>query len=446
MKKRILALTMVALMTIATSVTAFAETRYVVTDDNTAVNVRTEPSAESDAVIAYENGTEVNVISEADGWAEIEINDTTAYISSSYLSTEAPGEAAAEETGEDPQAPAEVTAGDVTVTIGSTTYQVAAEVSEDQIPAGFTVAGVAYQGSELSGVSSEAMGISMVYLTSEAYSGWFVYLADSDSFVPFLQLGSSEHYLTPLNAPADFALPQGYESAALPVDSTNLITAYKSAQNDPNLDMSNMYYVYGVTNSGITGWFLYDDSEQTYVRYTAPQSTQEITFEDKTEVASGDASDASMLQQYRRLIAILIGVGVLLLIIIINLLLFYRRNSGYDGEDDYEFYENMPDDYEDDYIEEDYMEDDYIEEEYVEDALPEEETAEDDAEEVPEEEEQITEEEVKVEEAVEETDEAIEPVEEETAEKASAKQADAEPAEEDFIDDDDLDFIDLNDL
>lgn len=54
------------------------------------VRFRVEPNTECEVITGLSAGTEVEFISEADGWSQVKYNGHTGYISSEYLSSTAP--------------------------------------------------------------------------------------------------------------------------------------------------------------------------------------------------------------------------------------------------------------------------------------------------------------------------------------------------------------------
>ncbi len=347
---------------------AFADTNgYVVTNGATA-NVRTQPSTDSDSITSLSNGETVQIVGTSGNWTEIRINGTTGYIQSNLVAEGTPststtstssttgttGTTTSSTTGTTSSSTtdgASTTSTDensdtsedgTSVTVGTASYTLTSDFSDDDIPSGFTKVDVTYNGSTYSGVRNESMGMTLLYLENSSGTGaFFVYDQDSSSFSPFILVGGDEHYIVLEALPTDFTLPEGYTSATLSVDSTGTIGGIQSEDSD----VSDVYYVYAMDNDGSEGWYLYDQKDSSFVRASEPQAV--TTTESTAATASSDASSTvggkltSLLKkQYSRVIAILIGIVVVLLIIIINLLLWYRKGDDAEEEYDDDYYDD----------------------------------------------------------------------------------------------------------
>ncbi|MED4053494.1 SH3 domain-containing protein [Niallia taxi] len=66
-------------------------TKYVNVDKNSTLNMRSSASTSGSVVTKLSSGTKVTVTSESNGWAKITVSGKTGYVSTSYLTTTAPG-------------------------------------------------------------------------------------------------------------------------------------------------------------------------------------------------------------------------------------------------------------------------------------------------------------------------------------------------------------------
>lgn len=322
MKKGLLSVVLAMALMLAMSMAVYADTAYVTTDGGS-VNLRSEASTDSTVLTYLEDGTVVETLGTDGDWTQVSVDGYTGYIMSTYLTVESSDDDDADTDTE------ESTPGEATVTVGSITYSIASELPDDVLPADYTAVNVDYDGSGYGGAKSSTLDITLLYLTSDSYSGLFIYDLSDGSFLPYLTVGTDEHNVTILGLPSDFTVPEGYDTVTISTDATGLLPAYQLS--DPgDLDDTDLYYVYGISNSGTEGWYIIDVAEGTYVRTAEP--TDVISSDE-----SGDSSeDAGELSQYKKLLMILALVCVVMLIIIINLLLFYRRGYMYEDDDEYE--------------------------------------------------------------------------------------------------------------
>ncbi|MEG0742113.1 MAG: SH3 domain-containing protein [Clostridia bacterium] len=74
-------------------------TAYVRTNTGANLNMRTQPSLQSDIIGSFKNGTAVTVKQQGAGWCQVELNGTLGYMASRYLSTSAGGSGGSDTTG-----------------------------------------------------------------------------------------------------------------------------------------------------------------------------------------------------------------------------------------------------------------------------------------------------------------------------------------------------------
>ncbi len=220
--------------------------------------------------------------------------------------------------------------------IAGVSYVVSERYSDSEIPSNFTKQTITIGSSTYNELSNGS--ITLLYLKpADNTSGsgvFYIYDEGAGQVSPFLMLGDSSNYVI-LSDPAD-TLSASLQAASIDVTGGSY-TAYTS-------DGSEYFYVYGTNASGYTGWFLYDATYSTVSRVdTSLVSTTSVTTEETTDTSdSYDATEnyVSKLSMFRKIIAGLIVLAVVLIFVIINLVIRNREDSDYtDFDDEDEFSE-----------------------------------------------------------------------------------------------------------
>ena len=226
------------------------------------------------------------------------------------------------------------------VVINNTTYHIADNFTEEQIPADFTEATVHFRGTECRGLTFNKGTISLIYLETDnvdATTGRF-FIYDDYDFMKFTAGESS--YVIPLLAPLDSVLPESYVQVSLQMPENTVMTAYQLPVEDGE-EASDFYIFYGVNQDGTEGWYQYDAAEGTYQRVngniteTADSSSDDLAaLQSEYDELSKKYKDAKSFS--RNMIAVLIFVLAIAVVIILNIVLFGRKKKGKDEllEDD----------------------------------------------------------------------------------------------------------------
>lgn len=231
------------------------------------------------------------------------------------------------------------------VVINNTTYHIADNFTEEQIPADFTEATVNFRGAECRGLTFNKGTISLIYLETDnvdATTGrFFIYDETRDVVYDFMKFTAGESsYVIPLLAPLDSVLPESYVQVSLQMPENTVMTAYQLPVEDGE-EASDFYIFYGVNQDGTEGWYQYDAAEGTYQRVNG----------NITEAADSSSDDLAALQsEYdelskkykdvksfsRNMIAVIIFVLAIAAVVILNIVLFGRKKKGKDEllEDD----------------------------------------------------------------------------------------------------------------
>lgn len=231
------------------------------------------------------------------------------------------------------------------VVINNTTYHIADNFTEEQIPADFTEATVNFRGTECRGLTFDKGTISLIYLETDnvdATTGrFFIYDETRDVVYDFMKFTAGESsYVIPLLAPLDSVLPESYVQVSLQMPENTVMTAYQLPVEDGE-EASDFYIFYGVNQDGTEGWYQYDAAEGTYQRVngniteTADSSSDDLAaLQSQYDELSKKYKDAKSFS--RNMIAVIIFVLAIAVVVILNIMLFGRKKKGKDelSEDD----------------------------------------------------------------------------------------------------------------
>lgn len=225
------------------------------------------------------------------------------------------------------------------VVINNTTYHIADNFTEEQIPSDFTEATVNFRGAECRGLTFNKGTISLIYLETDnvdATTGrFFIYDETRDVVYDFMKFTAGESsYAFPLLAPLDSVLPESYVQVSLQMPENTVMTAYQLPAEDGE-EASDFYIFYGVNQDGTEGWYQYDAAEGTYQRVngniteTADSSSDDLAaLQSEYDELSKKYKDAKSFS--RNMIAVLIFVLAIAVVIILNIVLFGRKKKGKD--------------------------------------------------------------------------------------------------------------------
>lgn len=231
------------------------------------------------------------------------------------------------------------------VVINNTTYHIADNFTEEQIPADFTEATVNFRGTECRGLTFDKGTISLIYLETDnvdATTGrFFIYDETRDVAYDFMKFTAGESsYAIPLLAPLDSVLPESYVQVSLQMPENTVMTAYQLPVEDGE-EASDFYIFYGVNQDGTEGWYQYDAAEGTYQRVNG--NITEIADSSSDDLAALQSEYDELSKKYkdaksfsRNMIAVIIFVLAIAAVVILNIVLFGRKKKGKDEllEDD----------------------------------------------------------------------------------------------------------------
>lgn len=225
------------------------------------------------------------------------------------------------------------------VVINNTTYHIADNFTEEQIPADFTEATVNFRGTECRGLTFDKGTISLIYLETDNVDStigrFFIYDETRDVIYDFMKFTAGESsYVIPLLAPLDSVLPDSYVQVSLQMPESTVMTAYQLPAAEGE-EASDFYVFYAVNQDGTEGWYQYDAAEGTYQRVngniteTADSSSDDLAaLQSQYDELSKKYKDAKSFS--RNMIAVLIFVLAIAVVIILNIMLFGRKKKGKD--------------------------------------------------------------------------------------------------------------------
>lgn len=243
------------------------------------------------------------------------------------------------------------------VVINNTTYHIADNFTEEQIPADFTEATVNFRGTECRGLTFDKGTISLIYLETDnvdATTGrFFIYDETRDVVYDFMKFTAGESsYVIPLLAPLDSVLPDSYVQVSLQMPESTVMTAYQLPAAEGE-EASDFYVFYAVNQDGTEGWYQYDAAEGTYQRVngniteTADSSSDDLAaLQSEYDELSKKYKDAKSFS--RNMIAVIIFVLAIAVVVILNIMLFGRKKKGKDELSEDNDSENEESEYESD--------------------------------------------------------------------------------------------------
>ncbi|MBQ8663699.1 MAG: SH3 domain-containing protein [Eubacterium sp.] len=206
--------------------------------------------------------------------------------------------------------------GDASFLVMGETLTISSTFADTQIPANFVKKEITYNNTTITGLQYSYGDVILVYLVDGTGTGAFYVLNAEQNLVhSFVTLSSGEHQLILLVPPANAQIAASYGKTIYATDEDTAVTAYQYNQiletTSATAVMAEYYYVYGVTQSGVPGWYLYDDVEKSFIRATTDLSI---------ELAAMDTADQPQTtteeESLEKMIIVVMGAICLICIII----------------------------------------------------------------------------------------------------------------------------------
>ena len=286
---------------------------------------------------------------------------------------------------------------DMQVEVNGTAYTLTDDFPDADIPSGYSRTQVELDGQQRQMVSNETSGATLGYLLDGEENGdFFLYNTESATFSPYEQLTISDTTsIIILSDTSQVDLPSTYQEANLTLNGKDF-PVWQDTTRD------GFYVLYAMNSNGETGYYQYDQAENTYQRFTVADTSQEP--EEQADTSSFLGKLQNFVNNHFNLLFIIgAAAGLIFLIILIVIAVkLHNRNAEIDelydeygidledkepempkgkggkggrrqaDEDDFDDFD------EDDFEEDDFDEDDFDGEDFEEDAFAEEDFEEED--------------------------------------------------------------------
>ena len=228
--------------------------------------------------------------------------------------------------------------GDATVTIDNVLYKFSNDEDALEVPEEFSAVLVNYKEWEILAFESPNKKIKIVSLYNEDDEYfWFIYDEKNETFTPYNEYSSNFNRYIILPIPEGVELPQGFEPKQISINN-NKIDAYQNQ----SINDKFLYLVYAMNISGDEGFYLYDTSESTFMRYVPMIVENEVlVYSTPTEATQTEATPTGPVIPepvdegfFTRqvLIYCLCGAGAFLLVLLFCLIAFGSRIKSLNGE------------------------------------------------------------------------------------------------------------------
>lgn len=212
--------------------------------------------------------------------------------------------------------------GDNTFEVQGKTMTIASKIPSDKVPSQFKTETVTYNGNDIKACKYDAGDVYLVYLLDEEKNGEFYVLNMQKNVVTsYITVGTEDNSLILLLAPDNATVSSSYGKTVFAVSETAGITAYQYNQSEDTLKadaiLGEYYYVYGITQDGTTGWYLYDNVGKTFVRAVTDLS---VDLDAGSDTEAAPAEDNSLDKM------IIVGLGVLCVIFFVLMIVFAGKS------------------------------------------------------------------------------------------------------------------------
>ncbi len=212
--------------------------------------------------------------------------------------------------------------GDNTFEVQGKTMTIASKIPSDKVPSQFKTETVTYNGNDIKVCKYDAGDVYLVYLLDEEKNGEFYVLNMQKNVVTsYITVGTEDNSLILLLAPDNATVSSSYGKTVFAVSETAGITAYQYNQSEDTLKadaiLGEYYYVYGITQDGTTGWYLYDNVGKTFVRAVTDLS---VDLDAGSDTEAAPAEDNSLDKM------IIVGLGVLCVIFFVLMIVFAGKS------------------------------------------------------------------------------------------------------------------------
>lgn len=222
----------------------------------------------------------------------------------------------------------------VEISIDGEKYTLSSEFADNDIPTGFSVTNVQYEGAQRTMITNEGASVYLAYLfDSNGIGDFYYYNSEDATFSKCAQIAvSSDTSIIVYNAKG-ISVPDNYKSTTLTIDEKEF-----SIWQDPNA--SDYYLLYAVGKDGSKGFYRYDSTQGTYQRFDPTDTASASSSDGKS---SGKASGVlgkikNMVNSYFTAIFVIVTALFVLLLIRLIVVRVKLRNRDIELDDIYDEY------------------------------------------------------------------------------------------------------------
>ena len=175
---------------------------------------------------------------------------------------------------------------DGTVTLDGADYKLSNNFSINGIvqvmPSGYEQGSVDVLGTEYQTVCYKKSNVNLVFMENtdgNGSTGFYYYDEEQKTVERFKYLSVGDSFLVMANNARE-EVPAGFSQKIVTLPSEKKVIAYENLMDE---DAKGIFLVYGVSSKGVQGWYYYDKSEGTYMRYLQPAETAPV-IEDSEEM------------------------------------------------------------------------------------------------------------------------------------------------------------------
>ncbi|MEZ4357820.1 MAG: cohesin domain-containing protein [Eubacteriales bacterium] len=190
----------------------------------------------------------------------------------------------------------------IEITLNGETLYILNDLSDLDLPDGFEVQEISFEGTKAESAYNAAMGLSLLYLLDETSAGsFYIYDSDLNSFSPYISI-TTDNYYTILSPEY---VPEGYSLSTTVIDGMT-VPACVSDLNNKEFTL-----LYAMNSTGTIGYYFYDKADGTMQRVLL-DSTTSTSF--KAPVALNDTQNTIVICIMAAVCALLAVLTLLLAI------------------------------------------------------------------------------------------------------------------------------------
>lgn len=199
------------------------------------------------------------------------------------------------------------------------TFATAEQMSEAELPEGFEAGEEEYEGKKITVYTAPNRLIQVVYLIDGEGNGqWFIYKKEQKAFLPYKEYRAAANRYVIVEPEEGVAIPAGYEAMELEIQGMT-VTAYARP------DQTEIVLVYAMKPDGDAGFYFYDMTEETFLRYVELQDIvqEPVTTEETTEAPA--VTEDEKVQNLRILLYVLCGLSLILAGALTGVVIYFRK-------------------------------------------------------------------------------------------------------------------------